>query len=194
MTPPKERCSASNWFSSTSRWPSTSRGGSPAGANRRYFRDHAWYVRPPRRLQDLHLRLNAASAEMFQRDQRAPTASALASHLGVSAADVHEGLQLTNAYAPLPLDAPVPQHSDGPSLVESIGDYDEALALVDNREALKRLLADLPERERRILGLRFFDGWTQTQIALHVGVSQMQVSRLLAATLARLRRQMLADA
>ncbi|EXG82053.1 SigB/SigF/SigG family RNA polymerase sigma factor [Cryptosporangium arvum] len=165
-----------------------------AGEIRRYFRDHAWYVRPPRRLQELHLRLNTASTEMFQRDHRAPTARTLAEHLGLPTDEVHEGLQLTNSYAPLPLDAPSSAGSDGPSVIESLGALDEALALVDNREALKRLIADLPERERRILGLRFFDERTQSQIASDIGVSQMQVSRLLSATLTRLRRQILADA
>ncbi|SHN45223.1 SigB/SigF/SigG family RNA polymerase sigma factor [Cryptosporangium aurantiacum] len=162
-----------------------------AGEIRRHFRDHGWYVRPPRRMQDMYLRLDAAAAELSHRDNRAPTAGTLAQHLGVPVEAVREGLQLTNSYAPVALDAPI---TDGPSLAESLGEVDEALGMVENREVLRQLIAGLPARERRILGLRFFDEWTQSQIARDVGVSQMQVSRLLSATLTRLRERLQAEA
>ncbi|GAA0222296.1 SigB/SigF/SigG family RNA polymerase sigma factor [Cryptosporangium japonicum] len=163
------------------------------GEIRRHFRDRAWCVRPPRRLQDLHLRINAATTELLRRDHHAPTAQTLARHLGVSTEEILEAIQLTNAYAPMPLDASVRSEPNGPSLIESLGEDDQALGLVDDREALKRLVRELPDRERRILALRFFEDRTQTQIAADVGVSQMQVSRLLSAILAHLRRGLLND-
>jgi RNA polymerase sigma-B factor len=102
----------------------------------------------------------------------------------VSTERVVEALEAADAYAALPLDTPA---VDGRPLAESLGDVDAALARVDERAALRPLIAALPERERTILRLRFFDEMSQSQIAERVGVSQMHVSRLLARTLETLR-------
>jgi RNA polymerase sigma-B factor len=140
------------------------------GEVRRHFRDNSWSVKVPRRLKELHLRLGAATADLSQRLGRAPTASELAAEL-----DMDRGGSGTE---------------DAPAIADTLGDVDLGLDQIENREALRPLLAALPERERTVLLLRFFESLTQTQIAERVGISQMHVSRLLAKSLARLRDQL----
>ena len=163
------------------------------GEIKRWFRDKGWAVRVPRRLQELRLAIGSATGTLTQELGRSPTVAELAERLGASADDVLEGLESANAYSTLSLDAPDNSEVDGPSVLDLLGSEDSALEGVENREALKPLLSRLPERERRILLLRFFAGMTQSQIAAEVGISQMHVSRLLARTLTRLRKGLLAD-
>ena len=159
------------------------------GEVRRYFRDNSWAVKVPRRLKELHLRLGAATSELSQRLGRAPTASELAAELEMDRQEVVEGLVAGSAYNTLSIDSGGGD-DDAPAIVDSLGDVDMSLDRIENREALRPLLAALSERERSVLMLRFFEGLTQTQIAERVGVSQMHVSRLLAKSLARLRDQL----
>jgi RNA polymerase sigma-B factor len=164
------------------------------GEIKRHFRDRGWAIRVPRRLQEMRLMLNRATAELTQQLGRAPTVAELAAHLGVTQDEVLEGLDSAQAYATSPLDAGGGDDGgDGGSVLATLGELDAELEGVENREALKPLLAALPEREQRILVLRFFHNKTQSQIAQEVGLSQMHVSRLLAKTLAALRTQMLDD-
>lgn len=163
------------------------------GEVRRHFRDQGWSVRVPRRLKELHLAINAAVSELSQHNGRAPTASELATHLGLSREEVLEGLEAANAYQSTSLDTPVGSEPDAPSLGDTLGGDDSAIDAVEYRQALQPLLAKIPPRERRVIALRFFGNQTQTQIAQEIGVSQMHVSRLLAATLARLRAGLLED-
>ncbi len=159
------------------------------GEVRRHFRDNSWSVKVPRRLKELHLRLGAATAELSQRMGRAPTASELAEELGMDREEVIEGLVAGSSYNTLSIDSGGGGDEDAPAIVDTLGDVDTGLDQIDNRETLRPLLAQLPERERTVLLLRFFESMTQTQIAERVGVSQMHVSRLLAKSLARLRDQ-----
>jgi RNA polymerase sigma-B factor len=163
------------------------------GEVRRHFRDQGWSVRVPRRLKELHLSINAAVSELSQHNGRAPTASELAAHLGLSREEVLEGLEAANAYQSTSLDTPVGTEPDAPSLADTLGGEDSAIDAVEYRQALLPLLAQIPPRERRVLALRFFGNQTQTQIAQEIGVSQMHVSRLLAATLAKLRAGLLEE-
>ncbi|MFG1928689.1 RNA polymerase sigma factor SigF [Cryptosporangium sp. NPDC048952] len=163
------------------------------GELRRHFRDTGWDVRVPRRLQELQRSITAAVNELSQRDGCAPTASVLAEHLGVPREEVINGLQADHAYASISLDLPTGPEPDSPTLGHTLGEDDPGMALVENHEALQPLLAALPERERRILGLRFFAEMSQSQIAQEIGVSQMHVSRLLAKTLAQLRAGLLVE-
>lgn len=163
------------------------------GEIKRWFRDKGWAVRVPRRLQELRLAIGSATGALTQELGRSPTVGELATRLGVSEEDVLEGLESANAYSTLSLDAPDAGDVDGPSVLDTLGSEDMALEGVENREALKPLLSRLPERERRILLLRFFAGMTQSQIAAEVGISQMHVSRLLARTLTGLRKGLLTD-
>ncbi|WP_254849250.1 RNA polymerase sigma factor SigF [Mycobacterium sp. GA-1841] len=160
------------------------------GEVRRHFRDNSWSVKVPRRLKELHLRLGAATAELSQRLGRAPTASELAAELDMDREEVVEGLVAGSSYNTLSIDSGGGGDEDAPAIVDTLGDMDSGLDQIDNRETLRPLLAQLPERERTVLVLRFFESMTQTQIAERVGVSQMHVSRLLAKSLARLRDQL----
>jgi RNA polymerase sigma-B factor len=148
------------------------------GELKRHFRDKGWAVRVPRRLQELNLSLNKVVAELSQEIGRSPT--------------IAEGLDTSNAYAVVSLDAPA-GGEDAPAVSEHIGVEDESLEALEYRAALGPLIAGLPERERRILYLRFFSGMTQSQIAARLGISQMHVSRLLNRTLSVLREGLLED-
>nr|MDT0524827.1 sigma-70 family RNA polymerase sigma factor [Streptomyces sp. DSM 41633] len=100
------------------------------------------------------------------------------------------GLVAGSSYNTLSIDSGGGGDEEAPAIVDTLGDLDTGLDQIDNRETLRPLLAQLPERERTVLLLRFFESMTQTQIAERVGVSQMHVSRLLAKSLARLRDQL----
>ncbi|SER41825.1 RNA polymerase, sigma 28 subunit, SigD/FliA/WhiG [Lentzea xinjiangensis] len=157
------------------------------GEVRKYFRDSSWSVRMPRRLKELHLAINAGTSRLSQSLGRAPTPSELAEHLGLSREEVHEGLAAGNAYQSASLDDMLMSEDSSISLGSTIGEEDPEIAMIEQREALHPLLQKLPERERKIVIMRFFGNMTQTQIAQKVGISQMHVSRLLAKTLRQLR-------
>jgi RNA polymerase sigma-B factor len=160
------------------------------GEVRRHFRDNSWSVKVPRRLKELHLRLGAATAEMSQRLGRAPTPSELAAELEMDREEIVEGLVAGSSYNTLSIDGAGGGTEEAPAIADTLGDVDLNLDQIENRESLRPLLASLPERERQVLLLRFFESMTQTQIAERVGISQMHVSRLLAKSLARLRDQL----
>jgi RNA polymerase sigma-B factor len=161
------------------------------GEVRRHFRDNSWSVKVPRRLKELHLRLGTATADLSQRLGRAPTATELASELGMERDEVVEGLVAGSSYNTLSIDTGGgSDDDDARAIADTLGDVDSGLDRIEDREALRPLLEALPERERMVLVLRFFESMTQTQIAERVGISQMHVSRLLAKSLARLRDQL----
>ncbi|OBH07986.1 MULTISPECIES: RNA polymerase sigma factor SigF [unclassified Mycobacterium] len=161
------------------------------GEVRRHFRDNSWSVKVPRRLKELHLRLGTATADLSQRLGRAPTATELASELGMERDEVVEGLVAGSSYNTLSIDTGGgSDDDDARAIADTLGDVDVGLDRIEDREALRPLLEALPERERMVLVLRFFESMTQTQIAERVGISQMHVSRLLAKSLARLRDQL----
>jgi RNA polymerase sigma-B factor len=159
------------------------------GELKRHFRDKGWAVRAPRRLQELYLRLGQAVAELSQQLGRSPTVAELARELGSSEEEVLEATEAGQAYRFASLDAPAPGPDDEGSatLASQLGEYDATMAAAEDRAALSPLLANLPEREQRILYLRFFQGLTQSEIATQLGISQMHVSRLLARSLSQLR-------
>ncbi len=156
------------------------------GEIRRHFRDAGWTVRPPRRIQELQARLWAADAELTQLLHRSPTAPELAEELDVSVDDVLEALSADGCFAPSSLDAPA-QDSEAGSLAERLGDLDGEFGRCEARIMLADAVRNLGERDRTILRLRFFEGWTQQQIGEEVGVTQMQISRLITRILADLK-------
>lgn len=162
-----------------------------AGELKRYFRDHTWSVRPPRRLQELRLEAGAVQDELRQDLGREPTAEELAEALGVSTDEVHELRRSSAGYRSASLDHPV---VGGGTLGDHLPAAGDPSADVDTHLALVAALGDLTERENRLLHLRFVEELTQREIGEHLGVSQMQVSRLLTGVLARLRPQVLAEA
>ncbi len=157
------------------------------GEIKRHFRDKGWAIRVPRRLQELRMQINAATADLIQDLGRSPTAGELAHRIGCSVDDIVEGLESSNAYATLSLDAGDDSEDGPPSMLDTLGVDDEGLESVEMRESIRPLLDRLPPREKQILMLRFFRNLTQSQIATEVGVSQMHVSRLLTRTLDTLR-------
>ena len=161
------------------------------GEVRRHFRDRTWSMRVPRRLKDLQSSINGAVGPLSQELGRAPRPSEIAARLGIPAEEVVEGLDAQQAYRSTSLDELV--SGADTALTDTLGVADAELDKVEYRQTLAPLLDELPERERTILVLRFFGNMTQTQIADRVGISQMHVSRLLAQTVAGLRRRMLDD-
>lgn len=160
------------------------------GEVRRHFRDTAWPMRVPRRLQELRLSLNQANAELTHRLSRPPTDAEFAELLDISEGEVQEGREAGRAYRAASIDEPPSGDEDRAPLSETMGCEDTALASVDNHETLALLLHELPQRIRIILALRYFGDMTQSQIAREVGLSQMHVSRLLHHTLNDLHDQL----
>jgi RNA polymerase sigma-B factor len=157
------------------------------GELRRHFRDAGWTVRPPRRMQELQATLWATAAELTQRLQRSPTPSELAAELEVSVDDVLEALSVDGCFAPSSLDATVGDQDSG-NLGDRLGDLDSEFGRCEARLLIAEAVRGLNERDRLIVRLRFFDGWTQQQIGDTIGVTQMQVSRLLTRILDDLRQ------
>jgi RNA polymerase sigma-B factor len=158
------------------------------GEIKRYFRDKGWAIRVPRRLQELRMQIGTATAELTQILGRSPTPRELANALDRSVEEIVEGIESSNAYSTLSLDAADDSGEEGGiSLLDMIGVNDEGLENIEIRESIKPLLEALPRREKRILLLRFFKNKTQSEIAEEIGVSQMHVSRLLSRTLDQLR-------
>jgi RNA polymerase sigma-B factor len=166
------------------------------GEIKRHFRDKGWTIRVPRRLQEIGMALPKARSALSQRLGRSPTVAEVADALDLSEDEVIEAIDAAQVYRPNSLSTPV-DGSDGtagaPLLGDVLGAPDERYDLVDNRESLRPLVKELPEREQRILALRFYGNLTQAEIAARIGVSQMHVSRLLSRALARLREGLTAD-
>jgi RNA polymerase sigma-B factor len=158
------------------------------GAIRRYFRDSTWSVKVPRRLQEMRGRIDSSSDRLTQEFGRAPTIAEIAAHAGVDAQDVLDSLELGRVRESTSIDATATGEAP---LADRLGFDDASLAGVEDEETVRRLLNTLPARERAIVVMRFFDGMSQSQIAEHVGLSQMHVSRLLAQSLTRLRSEVL---
>jgi RNA polymerase sigma-B factor len=158
------------------------------GELRRYFRDACWAVRVPRGLQELTLQVQTAADHLSRELGHSPTVTEVAVRLEITEDEVLEALEAGYAYSATSLDAPAAKDdSDGPTLGERLGDEETALDTVEAREAARQALAQLPERERRILTLRYYGERTQREIADELHISQMHVSRLLARTLTQLR-------
>jgi RNA polymerase sigma-B factor len=158
-----------------------------SGEIKRHFRDTGWMVRPPRRLQELGARLRDAEKELEQRLHRNPTAGELATFLGVEEAQVRAAREASSSFHAVSLDAPTATEHPPELAVDS---DDDPFGAFDDAEWLSSALEELTDRERTVLRLRFVDLMTQSEIAEEINVSQMQVSRILRATLARLRARL----
>ncbi|MFC7482043.1 SigB/SigF/SigG family RNA polymerase sigma factor [Luedemannella flava] len=161
------------------------------GEIKRHFRDHTWDVRVPRRIQELRLQVAEAANTLTNTLHREPTPADIATHLGITETDVRDGLTGAGAYNAISLQTPTrPGTDSGGEIGDLLGDTDPDLDLTELRATLAPALATLDERERRILGLRFYHNMTQSQIADQIGVSQMHVSRLLTRALTKLRGEL----
>jgi RNA polymerase sigma-B factor len=158
------------------------------GEMRRYFRDSGWAVHVPRGAQERALKVRDAQERMANERGRAPTVNQLAEYLEFDTEDVIDALQALQSYETLSLDAPRPgADGDLVSYGDAMGAEDERFELVELDATVTAVLRHIPARERMILQMRFVDDLTQTEIAERVGISQMQVSRLLRRSLEQLR-------
>ncbi|MFF9765328.1 RNA polymerase sigma factor SigF [Streptomyces sp. NPDC014636] len=162
------------------------------GEIKRFFRDTTWAVHVPRRLQEARVQLARATEELRSRLDRTPTVKELSELMSLPEEEVREARLAANGYNSSSLDAAIGGSEDGESALQDfIGAEDQALELVEDFHALAPLIAELDERDRQIIHMRFVEELTQAQIGERLGVSQMHVSRLLSRTLARLREGML---
>ncbi|MGW0537353.1 SigB/SigF/SigG family RNA polymerase sigma factor [Streptomyces sp. NPDC003032] len=162
------------------------------GELRRHFRDRMWDVRVPRRVQELRNKVRVARRELLDRPGSGPEPgiAEIAEHAGLTEDEVRDGMEAMEGYSALSLDAEISSADpDGFSLVDTLGAPDPAYDCVTDREAAKAGLRQLPERERTILYLRFFEDMTQSRIAEELGISQMHVSRLISRSCARVRAE-----
>jgi|1185.fasta_scaffold27178_2 RNA polymerase sigma-B factor len=157
-----------------------------SGEVKRHFRDYGWSVRPPRRVQELRGAMAAAEAELTQNLGRTPTRAEAASALGVEPEDISTALAADGCFSAMSLDAPS-RFDTRVTLGDLIVDDSDDFSDVERHELLRPVLEGLKERDRLILRLRFVGGCTQEEIGRELGVSQMQVSRLLSSIMARLR-------
>ncbi|MFS4092247.1 RNA polymerase sigma factor SigF [Streptomyces sp. AF1A] len=163
------------------------------GEIKRFFRDTTWAVHVPRRLQEARVQLARATEELRSRLDRSPTVEELSELMSLPEEEVREAQLAANGYNSSSLDAAIGAGEDGEALLQDfIGVEDGALELVEDFHALAPLIAELGERDRQIIHMRFVEELTQAQIGEHLGVSQMHVSRLLSRCLARLREGLLA--
>ncbi|MEU4966556.1 MULTISPECIES: SigB/SigF/SigG family RNA polymerase sigma factor [Streptomyces] len=160
------------------------------GEVKRHFRDHMWGLHVPRRIQELRNRVRNSQRELsYSLDGRSPSVRRIAEHCGLSEEDVLLGMEALESYSTLSLDAEMPGADDGYSLADTLGNREPGFDQVVYREAVKPRLARLPERERRILYMRFFCDMTQSRIAEQFGISQMHVSRLISRTCRRIHQE-----
>ncbi|MFD6891907.1 SigB/SigF/SigG family RNA polymerase sigma factor [Streptomyces sp. NPDC059957] len=163
------------------------------GEIKRFFRDTSWSVKVPRRLQELRLDIAKTYDALEQRLGRRPSEHELAQRLGITDAELAEGLRATNGYTAGSLEAPLGEDTNVSPLTSSLGAEEAAYDRIECVEALKPLLTTLSDRDRRILALRFGEELTQSEIGNRLGLSQMHVSRLLNRITERLRTGLLTD-
>ena len=162
-----------------------------SGEIKRHFRDKRWQIHVRRSAQELLLELRKATEELTQQLGRAPAEAELAERLGVSQDDMQEARQADLVFSTYSLDAPLSDRDDPAMLADVLGDDDPGVAHTVDMEAVSAHWEELPEREQRILVMRFYGNLTQTEIGERLGISQMHVSRLLARALGHLKSRLL---
>ena len=156
------------------------------GELRKHFRDHGWMIRPPRRIQELQARINAAENQLSNQLGRSPQPKEIADHLDECTESVIEALASDGCFTPASLDHPA--GGDGSTTLGDLLPFEDATqSASEARVILRPVLRRLGERDRQILAMRFGEGLTQREIAQRIGVTQMQVSRLLTRILGQLR-------
>ena len=157
------------------------------GEIKRHFRDKGWSVRVPRRLQELSAKVNQATDALTAELQRSPKIEEIAEYLDASVDEVLEAMESSSAYSSVPLEGSGnPDGEDAPSVIDRYATEDSALAFTDDRLVIEDALKSFSPREREVIELRFLEGMTQIEIAERLGISQVQVSRLLRRTLTKI--------
>jgi RNA polymerase sigma-B factor len=164
-----------------------------SGEVKRHFRDKRWQVRVRRSVQELFLQMRAATGNLTQDLGRAPSDGELAAALEVTEDEIREARQASLAFTAFSLDAPLSDQEDAAVLADTLGEDDDEFEHAIDMDAVQVHMEELPEREQRILALRFYGNLTQGEIGQRLGMSQMHVSRLLARALAYLRDKLTAD-
>jgi len=159
------------------------------GEIRRHFRDKGWSVRVPRRLQELSSKVNQTKEELTKGLHREPSVEEVATALNTTVDEVLEAMESSSAYSSVPLEGGSSGEDDTPSVIDRYVSEDEELALSDDRMAIEEAIRDFSPREQEIIRMRFIDGLTQVEIAKKLGISQVQVSRLLRRTLRKLQEK-----
>jgi RNA polymerase sigma-B factor len=162
-----------------------------SGEIKRHFRDKRWQIHVRRSAQELLLELRKATEELTQQLGRMPEEADLAEQLGVSLDDMREARQADLVFSTYSLDAPMSDRDDPALLADMLGEDDPEVAHTIDMEAVNKHWEELPEREQRILVMRFYGNLTQTEIGERLGISQMHVSRLLARALGHLKSRLL---
>ena len=158
------------------------------GELKRHFRDRTWSVRVPRDLQELTLKVDKAVATLSRDLRRQPSVAEISEAVGANEEQILEALEAAGAYRATSFDAPRSSDEDGgDSLADAFGDVESGFGLAEDRATLERLMAAITPREREVLRLRFVEDLTQAEIGARIGVSQMQVSRIIRSSLGRLR-------
>lgn len=158
------------------------------GEIKRHFRDKGWSVRVPRRLQELSTKVSRVTEELTAELKRSPSVDEVAERAGVSVDEVLQAMESASAYSSVPLEGGT-DDDETTSVIDQLGSEDEELSATEDRMLLDNVIREFSSRERDIIRMRFEDGLTQAQIAKELGISQVQVSRLLRRTLARIQEK-----
>ncbi|WP_288714679.1 sigma-70 family RNA polymerase sigma factor, partial [uncultured Parolsenella sp.] len=145
-----------------------------------------WSVRVPRRLQELSAKVNQVTDELTKELQRSPSTEEVASRLGVSVDEVLEAMESSSAYSSVPLEGGNNEDEDAPAVIDHYASVDQDLAASDDRMVIEDTIREFSPREQEVVRMRFDEGLTQVEIAKRLGISQVQVSRLLRRTLKKL--------
>lgn len=159
------------------------------GEIKRHFRDKGWSVRVPRRLQELSAKVNQATDELTKELRRSPSVDEIAQSLGVSVDEVLEAMESSGAYSSVSLETSSSDEDDAPSVIDRYATEDAELDSADDRMVIEETIRDFSPREQDVIRMRFVEGLTQVEIAERLGVSQVQVSRLLRRTLKRIQEK-----
>ncbi|WP_078686748.1 MULTISPECIES: SigB/SigF/SigG family RNA polymerase sigma factor [Atopobiaceae] len=159
------------------------------GEIKRHFRDKGWSVRVPRRLQELSSKVNQVTDELTKDLQRSPSVEEIAEALDSNVDEVLEAMESSSAYSSVPLEAGGQGDDEAPSVIDHYVTEDEDLAASDDRMVLEETIRDFSPREQEIIRMRFLEGMTQVEIAKKLGISQVQVSRLLRRTLQKVQEK-----
>ena len=157
------------------------------GEIKRHFRDKGWTIRVPRRLQELSAKVNSATDELTAQLQRSPSIEEVADYLGTTADEVLEAMESSSAYSSVPLEGQGNnEEDDAPSVIDRYASVDGDLEASDDRMVLEEVIGEFPEADQQAIRMRFIDGMTQVEIAKRLGISQVQVSRMLRRALRRI--------
>lgn len=161
------------------------------GEIKRHFRDKGWSVRVPRRLQELSAKVNQATDELTSELNRTPTVEEVATRLGASVDEVLEAMESSSAYSAVPLEGGgASEDDDAPSVIDRFATEDTELISSDDRMVIEDTISSFSPREQEAIRMRFVDGLTQVEIAEKLGISQVQVSRLLRRALRRVQERL----